>query len=104
MKQIFFAIAIFFALALTSCESLNNNSEGNENYEPIVLTKSQQAVAAKGDAFALDFLRACSQAFPGSNLFLSPMSTKFGASPPSLTAQNPVFISEYNHPKTVKTL
>ena len=74
MKQIFFAIAIFFALALTSCESLNNNSEGNENYEPIVLTKSQQAVAAKGDAFALDFLRACSQAFPGSNLFLSPMS------------------------------
>lgn len=74
MKQIFFAIAIFFALALTSCESLNNNSEGNENYEPIVLTKSQQAVAAKGDAFALDFLRASSQAFPGSNLFLSPMS------------------------------
>lgn len=74
MKQIFFAIAIFFALALTSCESLNNSSEGNENYEPIVLTKSQQAVAAKGDAFALDFLRACSQAFPGSNLFLSPMS------------------------------
>lgn len=74
MKQFFFAIAIFFALALTSCESLNNNSEGNENYKPIVLTKSQQAVAAKGDAFALDFLRACSQAFPGSNLFLSPMS------------------------------
>ncbi len=74
MKQIFFAIAIFFALALTSCESLNNNSEGNEIYEPIVLTKSQQAVVAKGDAFALDFLRACSQAFPGSNLFLSPMS------------------------------
>lgn len=74
MKQIFFAIAIFFALALTSCESLNNSGEGYENYEPIVLTKSQQAVAAKGDAFALDFLRASSQAFPGSNLFLSPMS------------------------------
>lgn len=74
MKQIFFAIAIFFALALTSCESLNNNSEGNENYEPIVLTKSQQAVVAQGDAFALDFLRVSSKNFPDSNLFLSPMS------------------------------
>lgn len=58
---------------LLGCEPLEEN-EGNNEFQPIVLTKSQQAVAAKGDAFALDFLRACSQAFPGSNLFLSPMS------------------------------
>ena len=74
MKQFFFAIAIFFAFAFTSCETLDNSSGGNENYEPIVLTKSQQAVAAKGDAFALDFLRVTSKQFPRANVFLSPMS------------------------------
>ena len=30
--------------------------------------------------------------------------TKFGASPPSLTAENPVVFSEHHHPKTLKTL
>ena len=31
-------------------------------------------------------------------------NTKFGASPPSLTAENPVVISEHHHPKMLKTL
>mgnify|MGYP003483275013 CR=1 FL=1 len=30
--------------------------------------------------------------------------TKFGASPPSLTAKNPVVFSEHHHPKMLKTL
>ena len=30
--------------------------------------------------------------------------TKFGASPPSFTAENPVVFSEHHHPKTLKTL
>ena len=30
--------------------------------------------------------------------------TKFGASPPRLTAKNPVVFSEHHHPKTLKTL
>lgn len=32
------------------------------------------------------------------------VGTKFGASPPSLTAKNPVVISEHHHPKMLKTL
>ena len=31
-------------------------------------------------------------------------ATKFGASPPSFTAENPVVFSEHHHPKTLKTL
>lgn len=30
--------------------------------------------------------------------------TKFGASPPRLTAKNPVVFSEHHHPKMLKTL
>ena len=60
-------------MLLLGCEPLEQN-EGNVEFTPIVLTKSQQAVVAKGDAFALDFLRVTSQNFPGANLFLSPMS------------------------------
>ena len=56
-----------------ACEGLGQN-EGNEEFTPIVLTKSQQAVAARGDAFALDFLKASTNVFPEKNLFLSPMS------------------------------
>lgn len=37
-------------------------------------------------------------------LFKLDNSTKFGASPPSLTAKNPVVISEHHHPKMLKTL
>ena len=74
MKRIFvFLYVALICLAAVSCENIEQE-EGKENYEPIVLTKSQQAVAAKGDAFALDFLRVTSQAFPDSNIFLSPMS------------------------------
>ena len=32
------------------------------------------------------------------------LATKFGASPPSLTAKNPVVFSEHHHPKMLKTL
>lgn len=32
------------------------------------------------------------------------MGTKFGASPPRLTAKNPVVFSEHHHPKMLKTL
>lgn len=74
MKRIFVFLYIsLICLAAGSCEKIEQE-EGNVEYTPIVLTKSQQAVAAKGDAFALDFLRVTSQAFPGSNVFLSPMS------------------------------
>ena len=66
----FLAVAV---LMMTGCEGLEQN-EGNVEFQPIVLTKSQQAVVAQGDAFALDFLRVTSQQIPDSNLFLSPMS------------------------------
>ena len=32
------------------------------------------------------------------------VDTKFGASPPSLTAKNPVVFSEHHHPNMLKTL
>ena len=32
------------------------------------------------------------------------LGTKFGASPPRLTAKNPVVFSEHHHPKMLKTL
>ena len=74
MKRIFvFLYVALICLAAFSCENIEQE-EGKENYEPIVLTKSQQAVAAKGDAFALDFLRVTTEAFPGQDVFLSPMS------------------------------
>ena len=40
----------------------------------------------------------------GGSTFLKTGGTKFGASPPSLTAENPVVFSEHHHPKTLKTL
>ena len=60
-------------LLLVGCNPIEQQ-EGNIEFQPIVLTKSQQAVVAQGDAFALDFLRVTSQQIPDSNLFLSPMS------------------------------
>lgn len=36
--------------------------------------------------------------------FRERIGTKFGASPPSFTAENPVVFSEHHHPKTLKTL
>lgn len=66
--------AVVLMLALTpACEGLEEN-EANEEFEPIVLTKSQQAVAAKDQAFACNFLKATADQFPGENLFVSPMS------------------------------
>lgn len=72
MKRIFAFLSITLLLA-GSCEQFQT-PQGNEEYEPIVLTKSQQEVVARGDAFALDFLRVTAKSFPGTNLFLSPMS------------------------------
>jgi serpin B len=60
------------AMVLTGCEGLEQ--QGNVEYKPIVLTKSQEAIVAQSDAFALDFLRETTKAFPGENVFLSPMS------------------------------
>ena len=72
MRSIFSFIVVTLLL-VTGCEGLEQQ-EGNVEFEPIVLTKSQEAVVAKGDAFALDFLRVTTQAFPGKDVFLSPMS------------------------------
>ena len=67
------SIAAILPFLSAACDRLGQR-EGNEEFTPIVLTKSQQAVAASGDAFALDFLKASTKAFPDKNLFLSPMS------------------------------
>lgn len=50
------------------------------------------------------FLKPGQEGIIGKNVLDCHPDTKFGASPPSLTAQNPVSFSEHNHPKTVKTL
>ena len=67
------AAAIVASFTPAGCDRFGQN-DGNEEFTPIVLTKSQQAVAAKGDAFALDFVNAAVKSFPETNLFLSPMS------------------------------
>ncbi|MGX8707622.1 MAG: serpin family protein [Bacteroidales bacterium] len=67
------ATAIVASFTPAGCDRFGQN-DGNEEFTPIVLTKSQQAVAAKGDAFALDFVNAAVKSFPETNLFLSPMS------------------------------
>lgn len=72
MKQ-FIILAFAALLMLPGCDQLGQ-TEGNEKFSPIVLTKSQQAVAAQGDAFALDFLKATAKNFPETNVFVSPMS------------------------------
>ena len=72
MKQ-FIILAFAVLLMLPGCDQLGQ-TEGNDKFTPIVLTKSQQAVAAQGDAFALDFLKTTSKNFPETNLFVSPMS------------------------------
>ncbi|MBQ5523219.1 MAG: hypothetical protein IIT86_10475, partial [Oscillospiraceae bacterium] len=72
MKQ-FIILAFAVLLMLPGCDQLGQ-TEGNDKFTPIVLTKSQQAVAAQGDAFALDFLKTTSKYFPETNLFVSPMS------------------------------
>ena len=46
---------------------------GGDAAQPIVLTKSQQAVMEKGNDFAFSLLRESSKEFAGENLFLSPM-------------------------------
>ena len=61
------------ALLFPACDGLGQE-QGNEVFEPIVLTKSQQAVAAQGDAFALDFVKATLKDFPETNFFVSPLS------------------------------
>ena len=71
-----------------SCERLNLP---NETYEPIVLTKSQQSVVRQGDAFALDFLRTTTQYFPGTNVFLSPMSASMLCSMLANGAENTTY-------------
>lgn len=67
------AMAIVASFTPAGCDRFGQNN-GNEEFTPIVLTKSQQAVAAQGDAFALDFMKASVKSFPETNLFLSPMS------------------------------
>ena len=65
--------AVMLPFIFAACDQLGQE-EANVEFSPIVLTKSQQAVAASGDAFALNFLKASTQACPDKNLFLSPMS------------------------------
>ena len=67
------AVSATFVSFASGCNGLGQE-EGNDTFTPITLTKSQQAVAAKGDAFALDFMKASVKSFPETNLFLSPMS------------------------------
>ena len=45
----------------------------DETPQPIVLTKSQEAVMLQGNDFAFKLLRECHSEFKGDNLFLSPM-------------------------------
>ena len=63
-------VLVFLPVA---CEGLEQQ-EGNDEYEPIVLTKSQQEVAYQGDVFALDFIKTVAKSFPETNFFVSPMS------------------------------
>ena len=67
------AIVAMVLLLPSACEDLGQ-IDANEEFEPIVLTKSQQAVAARDQAFAFDFLKETAVNFPGENLFVSPMS------------------------------
>lgn len=73
MRRLFLVLIFAVAFGLVGCEEISME-EGKETFEPIVLTKSQQAVATQGDAFAVDYLKAAAEAFPGQNLFVSPMS------------------------------
>ena len=66
-------LAGLLAFLPAACNGLGQEEE-NENFTPIVLTKSQQDVAAQGDAFAFDYLKASAREFSGENLFVSPMS------------------------------
>ena len=72
-NKVFGLLTTLLLLLVPACEGLEQNG-GNEKFEPIVLTKSQQEVAARDQAFAFDFLKATAINFPGENLFVSPMS------------------------------
>lgn len=67
------SLYLMLVMMAVSCGELSQGGAGNEAGE-IVLTKSQQAVASQGDAFAVDYLKTAAEAFPGENLFVSPMS------------------------------
>ena len=71
-KSLVISLVVVLLCVMTGCEGLEQ--QGNVEYKPIVLTKSQEAIVAQSDAFALDFLRETTKAFPGKNVFLSPMS------------------------------
>ena len=68
----FLAPGVALMLLSAACGEIAQG--GGETAKPIVLTKSQQAVGAVGNQFALDFLRVTTEAFPGQDVFLSPMS------------------------------
>ena len=57
-----------------ACGEVGQEEDGPNDFQPIVLTKSQQEVAARGNDFAVALFKAGYQAGKGENLFLSPMS------------------------------
>ena len=74
MKKVILLFTIVILLPVfCSCENLELEDDVLSTAEPIILTKSQKAVADQGNVFALDLLKACYRDSNDSNLFLSPM-------------------------------
>lgn len=65
---------VCFSFLFASCDELNTEEDSSGPAERIVLTKSQQEVAAKGNDFAVSLLKESFRQNGASDLFLSPMS------------------------------
>lgn len=65
---------ICFSFLSVSCDELDSRDDSSGVAERIVLTKSQQEVAAKGNDFAVALLKESFRQNGASDLFLSPMS------------------------------
>lgn len=65
--------SVVFMSFLVSCENAERGGATADRAEPIPLTKSQQAVAEKGNAFALALLKESYRSCNEGDLFLSPM-------------------------------
>ena len=71
-RMIVFGMALLALGLAAGCWDVVPDDEGGEA-QPIVLTKSQEAVMQQGNDFAFNLLRESSREFSGMNLFLSPM-------------------------------
>ena len=97
------AITIFsIAVAETFGETMDNDNDiesslNNPDSEVFAVYENDEKIG--GVAIKIDKSDQCNWL----DLFYI-YPTKFGASPPSFTAENPVVFSEHHHPKTLKTL